>query len=265
MGGSRQFWFETSIPLAPTTIAGAPLNMDAAKAEAVIEGVKTQISNLEAEIATLTGKDNKKARNTKSREVADLKNGADYIDAIRVMRGEEALQEHNKIGAAEEAARLAAEEEAKKAEEDAKAEEAAKEEAKKKEKEDKKPKKAMESAGISPAERAELDRLKADLIARKAELKAEGMSGGQQNKDPQVMEWVARMQVLKAKAGELEAPKEKKSEKKKGGGNPEEITKLTEEIETYRQKLVTDFGYTKNEIKKDEDMIEMQARLKALG
>ena len=32
------------------------------------------------------------------------------------------------------------------------------------------------------------------------------------------------------------------------GGNPEEIQKLTQEIEDYKLKLKTEFGYTKNDI-----------------
>eukprot|EP00811_Abedinium_folium_P037198 NODE_9836_length_1395_cov_26.287066.p1 GENE.NODE_9836_length_1395_cov_26.287066~~NODE_9836_length_1395_cov_26.287066.p1 ORF type:complete len:238 (+),score=95.09 NODE_9836_length_1395_cov_26.287066:74-787(+) len=235
--------------------------MDAARAEQVIKDVKAKVAALEAEIESLTGKDNKKARNVKSREIADVRNNLDYVDAIRVLRGEEPIQEHNIIGAAELAAAAKAAEEAKAAAEAAKAEEAAKEERKKKGRE---PRKAKECVGISPEERAELDGLKTDLIARKAELKAEGLSGGQQNKDPQVVTWVARMQELKAKAGELETPKEKRADKKKASGNPEEITKITNEIEEYKTRLTTEFGYTKNDIKKDEDIIEMQARLKTL-
>merc|ERR1712066_883384 len=73
-------------------------------------------------------------------------------------------------------------------------------EEKKEEKEKKeKPKKATESAGISKAERDELEKLKNDIIARKKELKEQGMSGGQMNKDEQVVAWVARMNELKEK------------------------------------------------------------------
>merc|ERR1712032_238369 len=70
----------------------------------------------------------------------------------------------------------------------------------KKEKEKKeKPKKKDEGAGISPAERMELEQLKNDIIARKKELKEGGMTGGQINKDEQVAAWVARMNELKEK------------------------------------------------------------------
>ena len=48
-------------------------------------------------------------------------------------------------------------------------------------------------------------------------------------------------------------------------GNPEEIKNLTQEIEDYKLKLKTEFGYTKNDIAKDEDILEMQKRLKAMG
>ena len=39
---------------------------------------------LEAEMEQLTGKDNKKARNAKSREVSDMKKTDDFVDAERV-------------------------------------------------------------------------------------------------------------------------------------------------------------------------------------
>merc|ERR1711959_683311 len=99
----------------------------------------------------------------------------------------------------------------------------------KKEKKEKK----EEIAGISPAERDELEKLKVEIVAKKTALKEQGLSGGQQNKDPK--------------------------------GDPEEIKKLTQEIEDYKLKLKTEFGYTKNDIAKDEDILEMQKRLKAMG
>merc|ERR1712206_20953 len=233
-------------------------------AEIVVQETKDKIAAIEAEIATLTGKDNKKARNTKSKEVSEIKNGVDYIDAIRVLRGDEPLQEHNKVNAAAEAeaARIREEEAAEKARQE---EEAARIAAEKEAKDDSKKKKPTESAGISPTERAELDKLKADIVSRKGELKAQGLSGGQQNKDPQIVEWVARMNALKEKAGELEQKKDPKKEEKKAKGNPEEIRKLTEELEEYKNRLRTEFSYTANEVKKDEDVIEMTKKLKAIG
>lgn len=242
--------------------------MNAEKAELVIQETKDKVAAIEAEIATLTGKDNKKARNTKSKEVSELKNNVDYVDAIRVLRGDDPLQEHNRINAAAEAEakRIREEEAAEKArQEEEAAKIAAEEEAKKKAKDDSKKKKPTESAGISPTERAELDKLKADIISRKGELKAQGLSGGQQNKDPQIVEWVARMNALKEKAGELEVKKDPKKDEKKAKGNPEEIRKLTDELEEYKNKLRTEFSYTANEVKKDEDVIEMTKKLKAIG
>merc|ERR1712224_829884 len=46
----------------------------------------------------LTGKDNKKARNAKSREVADMKKTEDFTDAERVLAGKEPLSEKWKSG-----------------------------------------------------------------------------------------------------------------------------------------------------------------------
>merc|ERR1711933_588336 len=91
-------------------------------------------------------------------------------------------------------------------------------------------KKKAESAGISPAERQELEKLKADIIARKSTLKESGMSGGQINKDSEIVAWVARMNELKEK-----------------------------EIEEYRLKLKSEFGYSNKDINADPDMVDMQA------
>merc|ERR1712025_754199 len=85
-------------------------------------------------------------------------------------------------------------------------------------KEEKKAKK-QESAGISKEERQELEDLKNKIVARKTELKAQGLSGGQQNKDPEVAQMVARMNELKEKespGSTQKAGKDKGSSKKKG-------------------------------------------------
>merc|ERR1719487_1085341 len=42
---------------------------------------------VEAEAAALTGKDNKKARQEKSKEAAAMKNTPEYIDACKVVKG----------------------------------------------------------------------------------------------------------------------------------------------------------------------------------
>merc|ERR1712066_155414 len=98
-----------------------------------------------------------------------------------------------------------------------------KEDAKKKKTD--KPKKAMESAGLSPDEKKELEKLKTDIIARKSELKAAGKSGGECNKDEQVVAWVARMQELKIK----EDPSLADGDKKKGDDKKKEKANKTAE------------------------------------
>merc|ERR1712078_388552 len=131
----------------------------------------------------LTGKDNKKARNAKSREVSDMKKTDDFTDAERVLAGKEPLSEKWKSGEvkAEKKEEIVLENVVK----DAYVK--PKEIAPKKEKKE-------ESAGISPAERDELEKLKTDIVAKRTALKEQGMSGGQQNKDPDVVKMVARMQ-----------------------------------------------------------------------
>merc|ERR1712115_348472 len=116
------------------------------------------------------------------------------------------------------------------------------EEAKKDKKDDKKPKK-VESAGLSKAERDELEKLKKDIIERKAELKAQGMSGGQCNKDEQVVAWVARMTELKIKEDPTLAEGDKKKDEKKEKKKPasEEKMALEKRIEEYRQQLKSEF------------------------
>merc|ERR1711937_232136 len=84
---------------------------------------------------------------------------------------------------------------------------------------------------------------------KKAELKEQGLSGGQCNKDPEVVTMVARMQELKIKEDPTLAEADKK--------------KLEEEIEEYRMKLQTEFKYTKKEINADPDMQDMLAKMKA--
>merc|ERR1711972_157248 len=132
--------------------------MDEAAAAKIVEETKAKIDALEKEIEGLSGKDNKKARNEKSKEVSNIKNDKDYIDATRVVAGKEPLQEKNKLNAealreakeAEEKAKAEAEAKAK-AEEEAAVAAAAAKAAKAPGKE-----KKQESTGISKAERDEL-------------------------------------------------------------------------------------------------------------
>merc|ERR1712048_1517757 len=125
-------------------------------------------------------------------------------------------------------------------------------------KKDDKPKKA-ESAGISKAERDELEQLKKEIIERKAALKAEGLSGGQCNKDEKVVRMVARMQELKIKEDPTLADGDKKKDEKKEKKKPasEEKMQLEKKMEEYRLQLKSEFGYSDKDIKADPDYADM--------
>lgn len=207
---------------------------------------------LEAEAAALTGKDNKKARTEKSKEAAALKTSPEYIDACKVVKGQPPTKGF--FGKVTKAV-------AKEVKEEVKAE------AKADDKEKKAPKKA-ESAGISKAERDELEKIKTDLITRKKELKEQGMSGGQMNKDEQVVAWVNRMNELKEKEnpGCLAAQKEDKKAGKGKKLNTEQVKEKMEleaAIEEYKGKLKAEFGYSAKDIKADPDMEDMLKKLAA--
>lgn len=213
---------------------------------------------------TLTGKDNKKQRTAIAKEIKDMKNDPKYIDACKIAKGMDPPKGNFVVKkSAPAAAAPAAEAAAPAAEPAAPAAESAK-----KAKEDKKPKKT-ESAGISKAERDELESLKQQIIKKKAELKEQGLSGGQCNKDPEVVSMVARMQELKIKEDPTlaeggDGKKEKKKDKKLSAESEAEKKKLEEEIEEYRMKLQTEFKYTKKEIAADPDMVDMLVKLKSL-
>merc|ERR550532_3361475 len=133
-----------------------------------------------------------------------MKDDPKYVDACKIAKGLPPPK-GNFVLAKKEAPKEEAKEEVK---------EETKETAKK-EKAEKKPAKAMESAGISKEERDELEKLKQSIIKKKAELKAEGKSGGECNKDPEVTAMVARMQELKLKEDPSLADADKaKAEKK---------------------------------------------------
>jgi len=240
--------------------------MDTAKANKIIAETMAKVKELEAEVDQLQGKENKKARNTKSREIADLKKEANFIDAERVLAGKEPLTPSNKTPTstpkaddvdtqalfAQAATML-----------DGKPAYIAPT-ASIVSKDDKKEKKKKEEKGLSDAEKMELDKLKDDIIAKKAELKKEGKTGGQINKDEDVVKMVTRMQELKEKEGTLEK-KDAKKEVKAAKGNPEEIAKVKKEIEEYTFKLKDEFKYSKQDIAKDPDMLDLQKKLKDLG
>merc|ERR1711870_125762 len=100
------------------------------------------------------------------------------------------------------------------------------------------------------------------------ELKNQGLSGGQQNKDPQVVEWVARMNELKEKEspGSTQKPDKKEDKKKKtlSSDVQKAADTLKQEIEEYKNKLRTEFGYSNKDIKVDPELQEMEARLQAI-
>lgn len=238
-----------------------PVEVDKAAAEKFKEEVEAQIAALDAHIATLTGKENKKERTAKSKEASDLKVGKQYIDACKVVKGLEP-----KNGFFIVAGQAKPKEQAPKKEETEPAAAAAAEVKKEKKEKAKK----EENAGISPAERSELEQLKKDIIERKAQLKAEGMSGGQQNKDAQVVQWVARMNELKEKECPGSTQKDDKKEGKKKSTAPlsseeaKELDTLRGEVETYKHRLKTEFGYSNKDIKADQDLIDMEKRLAEL-
>jgi len=236
-----------------------PLEVDKEAAEKYKADVDAQIAALDAEIAALSGKDNKKARTAKSKEASDLKVGKQYIDACKVVKG---LEPKNGFF-------VLAGQETKQAPKEEKTE-AAPVEVVEVKKEKKEKAKKEESAGISPAERNELEQLKKDIIDRKAQLKAEGLSGGQQNKDAQVVQWVARMNELKEKESPGSTQKEDKKESKKKSTAPlsteeqRELDNLRGDIETYKHRLKTEFGYSNKDMKTDQDLIDMEKRLAEL-
>merc|ERR1711920_525936 len=227
---------------------------DVEAATAYKEEHDTKIKEKEDAAAALTGKDNKKARTELSKEVSTMKAEEKYVDACKVVKGL-APPKGNFVKSVQKG------DAPKKAEQEAKAEE----EKKDVKKDDKKPKKA-DSAGISKAERDELEKLKKDIIERKAELKAQGMSGGQCNKDEQVVAWVARMTELKIKEDPTLAEGDKKKDEKKEKKKPasEEKMALEKRMEEYRVQLKQEFGYSDKDIKADPDYADMQKQLSKL-
>merc|ERR1711988_946172 len=205
---------------------------------------------LEDEAAALTGKDNAKARKEKSKQASEVKKTDKYLDALLVLKGKP--PKNGNFGKVEKAAAAAP----------AAAAAAPVEEDKKKDDKKEKPKKEKEGAGISKAERDELEKLKNDIIAKKKDLKETGMSGGQINKDPDIVQMVTRMNELKEKEnpGCLAAQKEEKkggSKKKLSAEQEKDKKELEQKIEEYKNKLKTEFGYTNKDIKADPALAEM--------
>jgi len=66
---------------------GTPAEVDTKAAELYKAQVDARIASLEAEGALLTGKDNKKMRAAKGKEVAELKGEQRYVDACKIVKG----------------------------------------------------------------------------------------------------------------------------------------------------------------------------------
>jgi hypothetical protein len=70
--------------------------MDTKSAQAIIAETTAKVKVLESEMDSMTGKENKKARNAKSREIAELKKDANFVDAERILVGKEPITPSNK-------------------------------------------------------------------------------------------------------------------------------------------------------------------------
>merc|ERR1711977_698407 len=119
----------------------------------------------------------------------------------------------------------------------------------------------MGAKDLSEEEKQQMEKLKNDIVTKKAELKAEGQSGGQINKNTEIVEWVAKLNALKEKEAQLKGSMTEKDVK----GDEKEIAKLRDDIDAYKLKLKEEFGYSKQDINKDPDLVEMQARYKGMG
>mmetsp|Transcript_6443 Transcript_6443/g.7539 ORF Transcript_6443/g.7539 Transcript_6443/m.7539 type:complete len:206 (-) Transcript_6443:1-618(-) len=157
---------------------------DQIAAEKYRKEVEARIACLEFEAARLTGKDNKKERSAKGKEVAELRAEHRYVDACKISKGLEP-----KFGNFVTKAAVVPEI----------VPEPVQQVIETKPKKENKKEKKQESAGLSPAETKELEDLKQSIIERKAILKEQGMSGGQQNKDEEIVKMVTRMNELKEK------------------------------------------------------------------
>jgi hypothetical protein len=238
--------------------------MNHTSAQSILNETMAKVKMLECEIVALPGKENKKSRNAKSREIADLKKDANYVDAERILVGKEPITPSNKTpqnappkkGEYDD---LFAGCDAGKMYVAATTESLTFSTKKKKEK---------PAKGLSEKEVEDMEKLKQNIMTKKSELKAEGMSGGQINKDSDIVDWVAKLTALKEKEASLKGnmtDKETKQEAKGKKGDDKAISKLKQDIEDYKLKLKEEFGYSKNEINKDPDLVDMQQRYKEMG
>mmetsp|Transcript_20266 Transcript_20266/g.44773 ORF Transcript_20266/g.44773 Transcript_20266/m.44773 type:complete len:266 (+) Transcript_20266:64-861(+) len=235
---------------------GTAAEVDKAAAEKYKVDVDARIASLEAEANLLTGKDKKKERAAKGKEVAELKGEQQYVDACKIVKGLEPKFGYFVTKAAEAPKALETP--------TPEVEEVKPDKAKKDSKETKK-----ESAGLSPAETKELETLKQAIVERKAILKEQGMSGGQQNKDEEIVKMVARMNELKEKQDPGSTKKEKDAKKDSKKKTPlsaeeqKEFAQLQNQVEIYKAKLRSEFGYSNKDMKADPDLQDMEARLAA--
>merc|ERR1719473_569678 len=129
-------------------------------------------------------------------------------------------------------------------------------------------KKEKKAKDLSEEEKQQMEKLKNDIVAKKAELKAEGVSGGQINKNSDIVEWVNKLNALKEKEAQLKGAlteKAAKKEEKSKKGDVKEIARLKDEMDAYKLKLKEEFGYSKQDVNKDPDLVEMQQRYKERG
>merc|ERR1712157_14083 len=108
------------------------------------------------------------------------------------------------------------------------------------------------------------------IIDKKKALKEAGMSGGQQNKDEEIVAWVTRMNELKEKEnpGALQADADAKKKPKKKALDSETQAMLSDKqkaLDEYMEKLRTEFKYSKKEIAVDPDYQEMKAEIDKLS
>ena len=243
--------------------------MNQAQAQAIIAETMSKVKSLEREIDDLTGKENKKARNARSRVIAEMKKDVNFMDAERIIAGKEALSPMNRdpntpskrVGEYDHlfatANGLTAD--GKLAYVAPTVDIGVTVSKKKKEK---------KATDLTEEEKQQMEKLKNDIVTKKSELKAEGMSGGQINKDSEIVDWVAKLNALKEKEAQLKgnlSEKEAKTAEKSKKGDEKEIAKLRDEIEAYKLKLKEEFGYSKQDINKDPDLVEMQTRFKQMG
>ena len=85
-GGALELQAEMGMKLLKATEASGA-EYDSAAAEAYQKEVETRIAKLETESNQLTGKDNKKERSAKGKEIAELKNEHKYVDACKIVKG----------------------------------------------------------------------------------------------------------------------------------------------------------------------------------